>query len=476
MFAKSLPADITRLHIAYAGDGEHINSVNYSLISTSTANEWEEFVIPFYVQKGKGINQIRITIRNEGEMKAANINSSDIWIDDLQVFKAEDSSKLFGLEKPSAKVEFNGSKTRIDKLGNWEIKEDGEWKAFFPIAIYPDDNDINRKNNWQLYKEKGFNVITRVNLPDAKRVADLGMYWVWDIGHYGIYDGSAIGADRFANDYERLKSNNKTVYDKLLNFYWDNEQYDEWDSIRILSNKIKEVDIDNNGNRIRPIYMHLDFVAGNKNYYNESYKFMDTQGTYANDLIYKANDVQSYGVEMAGGYNAEFGNFSLFENINKIKTPKSIFVINSPFELDNIETLLFAALARGGKGFAFWKDGGSQPAIETKPWWNDFDKVAKKVQKLLPIIREPHWTSWELKYNKTDDEDGIVVGTRDYNGKRFMIISSRFDNNENVTFTTPDKNISDVRDYYTNEIVAKGLGNSFTLEVLADKGGVYYWE
>ncbi len=476
MFAKSLPTDIARLHIAYAGDGRHINSVNYSVISTSTPNEWEEFVIPFYVQKNKGINQIRVTIRNEGEMKTNDINSSDVWIDDLQVFEVQNSTKLFGLDSPSQKREFNGEKVRIDKLGNWEVKEDGKWQAFFPIAIYPDDDDESKKNNWQIYKEKGFNVITRVNLPDAKRVADLGMYWVWDIGHYGIYDGSAIGADKFANDYKNLRENSKQTYDKLLNFYWDNEQYDEFDSIRLLTDKVKEIDIDKNSNRIRPLYMHLDFVAGNKNYYNEKYQFMDIQGVYANDLLYKADDIQSYGVEMQGNYNAEFSNFSLFENINRVKTPKSIFVINSPFELDNIEVLIFAAIARGGKGFAFWKDGGSQPSIETKAWWSDFDKVTQKIQKLLPIIREPHWSDWELKYSKADDEDGLVVGTRDFNNKRVMIVANRSDTQTNVTFTTPDKVIGGVRDYYTGEIVANGIGNSFTLTVLANGSGVYYWE
>lgn len=468
---KSLPSDVVRFYIGYTDNGRHVHSVAFPLISTAKAGVWEEFNIPLYVQKDKDITDVKLIIRNVGEpdFKAGAI--SDVWIDDLSLHKVKDSAHLFGFTKPSIKKSFNGKKVKIDNLGNFEVKTDQKYESFFPLIVYP----AGAYESWKKYKQKGFNTIMCHNPVDGKGAVNAGMYWVWDLYSYGVNDLSGDGFDRFVAEYEKLKRENPEVLDKLLYFYWDNEKYLVFDSFKIYSDKIKTMDVDANGDRNRPIYMHLDFTAGNKNYHNDMFELIDIQGTYANPLLYQENDRVSYSYDFKRNYNAEFANFSMFENISNTKIPKTIFVINSPQDI-NLENTIFAALARGGKGFAYWKDRGSQPAIETRPWWNDFSNISSKILKLKPLLKLAHWTNWELLYTLKDDEDGMVVGKRDYGNKRCMIVSSRSNKSESVTFTTKDKEIKKVYDFFDNKVVSTGVGHSFTLLFAPLQSGVYCWD
>jgi len=474
MYVKSLPSDVVRFYTGYTNNGSHVGSVNYTLISISKAGEWEEFIVPLYVQKGKNIKDIKITIRNVGEPDTVISPVSDVWIDDLSVHKVKDSAHLFGFTKPEYKRAFEGSKVRVDSLGNFELKEDKEFKPFFPLIMYPGGNLA----KFSEYKNKGFNTVVCHNQEEAEFAVSAGLKWVWSLYGYGIYDkmdNNSSGFVRFIREYEDMKKNAPHILDELLYFYSDNELYLLFDSFKIFSDQIKKMDVDEKGNRIRPIYMHLDFSAGNKNYYNESYQLIDIQGTYANPLLYQENDLISYGVEFKGNYNAEFSNFSMFENIPNIKIPKTIFVINSPQDT-HIKSTIFAALARGGKGFAYWKDSGSQPEVETKSWWSDFSNVTSKIEKLKPLLRTPHWTNWELNYTLKDDEDGIIVGKRDYGSLRCIIASSRSKKSEIITFTTPNSDIGDVYNFFDGSVIAKGDGDSFSLSFDPLGSGVYCWD
>ncbi len=471
MKIKSLPSDVIRFYIGYTDNGAHIHSVAFPLISNAKAGVWEEFNIPLYVQKNRNITDIKLIIRNVGEPDFKDWEASDVWIDDLSLHKVKDSAHLFGFTKPSAKKSFNGTDVKVDNLGNFYIKINQKYEHFFPLVIYPAGGYI----DWKKYKEKGFNTIMCHNPEDGKGAVDAGMHWVWDLYSYGVNDLSGAGFDRFVAEYEKLKRQNPKVLEKLLYFYWDNEKYLVFDSFKIYSDKIKIMDVDANGNRNRPIFMHLDFTAGNKNYHNDIFSLIDIQGTYANPLLYQENDRLSYSYDFKGYYNAEFANLSMFENISNTKIPKTIFVINSPQDA-NLENSIFAALARGGKGFAYWKDGGSQSEIETRPWWNNFPSISSKIEKLKPLLKLAHWTNWQLLSTLKDDEDGLVVGKRDYGLKRCMIISSRSKSGESVTFTTKDREIADVYDFFDNKVVASGVGHSFTLSLTPLQSGVYCWD
>jgi len=223
--------------------------------------------------------------------------------------------------------------------------------------------------------------------------------------------------------------------------------------------------------------MQLDFSTANPHYINDRYQLVDLQGLYANPMVFEDNDPQNYqGVEFKGYYDGEFANFAIFEHLPGVKVPKTVFVVNSPFGDKHLANTVFAAFARGGKGFAYWKDGGSQPDVTTKPWWDDFVQTTAKMQQMLPLLRQPHWTSWDLDVSLPDDEEGIVVGKRDFGEKRCMIYASRSNRAERVRFGSGD--IEDGRaviDYFSGQEVAQWREGAFELSLKPRDYGVCCW-
>ncbi len=471
MYVKSVPSDMVRFYIGYTNNGTHIRSVTYTLLANATANQWEEFVVPIYIQKDKNVTSIKMFIKNMGSVDTNESLMSGVWIDDMSVYKVKDTFELFGDAPYEEKDAFDGSYVKVDSLGNFSIKDNSTFKPFFPIIIYPAPNTV----KWDLYKTQGFNTILNNTPLEAQGAVDAGLYWVWDLGDYGINDLNASGYDTFVNHYNDMRDNHQDIFDKLLYFYWDNEKYEVSKSLKKFTDKIKIMDIDANGKRYRPINMNLGLTEGSKLYYNDTYKLMDIQSAYVNPIIYQENDVESYGYEFKGWYNSEFSDFSVFENIENTRVPKSVFVVNSPQD-EQLENIIFAALSHGGKGFAFWRDSGSQAEVETKSWWNSFPSIASKLNQLLPLIRQPHWTNWVLEYSEHDDEDGVIVGKRDYDNKRCMIVASRANIDKNITFSTPDRDMGEVYNFFDNTLVSSSNGESVTISIPAHGNGVYCWK
>ena len=474
MYVTSLPADVMRYYIEYKDEnGRGIDIPNYPMFAVSKAGSWEEFILPVYIKKNLNVTQLKLVFRDVGKPDAVNVPKSDVWIDDVSMYAVKDSTALFGMTPPQKKQSFDGSLVKIDSLGNFSVRKADGFQPFLPIIVYPGG----KLDDWHKYRDKGFNTIICNTVVEAKKAASLGMYWIWSLFDYGIYDGDENGYARFEREYADLKKNSPNVLDKLLYFYWDNERYHLFDTVKHFSDAIKRIDVDTNGKRKRPFMMQLDFTMANPHYVNDTYKLVDFQSCYANPMVFEANDPQNYqGVEFKGNYDGEFANFAIFENIPGVKVPKTVFVINSPFGDKYLANTAFAAFARGGKGFAYWKDGGSQPKIETKEWWKDFNQTTSMMRQLLPLLRKPHWVNWELNSSLPDDEDGLVVGKRDFGEKNCIITASRSSKAEHVRFT--GSGISDgteVSDYFTGKKVAVWQKNAFELNFTPRGYGVYCW-
>ncbi len=473
MYVESLPADVMRYYIEYMHGDDAIDIPNYPVVGISKSKSWQEFVLPVYIKKGLNIDNIKLTFRDVGEMKASSYDSSDVWIDDISLHEVKDSSSLFGLTKPSQKQSFEGALVKVDSLGNFSLKQEQKFEPFFPVIIYPNG----KIEDWDKYKKKGFNTIMCTSLKEAQKAIELGMHWIWSLYDYGIYDGGNVGYERFLREYQYIKEHKKELFDNLLYFYWDNETYLLFDSIKRFSDAIKRSDVDENGVRYRPFMMQLDFSTANANYVNEDFSLVDLQSGYANPMIFEANDPQNYqGVNFKGNYDGEFANFALFDHIPGVKIPKTIFVVNSPFGDKHIENTIFTALARGAKGVAYWKDGGSQPSVETKAWWKTFDKFSDKLKQMLPLIRTPNWTSWSVDRSLRDDEDGLVIGTRDLENKRCIIYASRSDKEEVVHITTQNvKDDQQIVEYFSHKVIGSWKDCSYDMTISPRGYGVYCW-
>ncbi len=392
MYLPSLPADVVRYYVEFMYNDQSVDIPNYPVVSVFKAKSWEPFVLPVYIKKDANITDIRLVFRNTGVPKSALPHASGVWLDDIEVHKVGSSAKLFGLEAPSQKRDFNGTLVRVDALGNFSLRDGDGYKPFMPVIIYPGGN----MSRWDKYREKGFNTIICNSLKEAQKAVALGMHWIWSLYDYGIYEGDKAGYARFEREYRQMRRDMPELFEKLLWFYWDNERYRLYDSVKHFSDTIKKLDVDAQGRRYRPFLMQLDFATANPHYVNEREALVDLQGLYANPMVFEDNDPQNYqGVEFKGNYDGEFANFAIFDHIPGVTIPKTVFVINSPFGDKHLANTIFAAFARGGKAFAYWKDGGSQPAVETKPWWRDFNRTTRKMcRRVLQSSTTLHKNVW----------------------------------------------------------------------------------
>ena len=472
MYVDALPADVVRYYVEFMNHGREIDIPSYPMVAISKAGAWEEFVLPVYIKKDLHITDLKLLMRNVGAPDTAQ-PTGDVWIDDISMRRVPDSASLYGDTPPGPRHGFDGALVRVDDQGNFSIRKAGGFEPFLPIIVYPGGNP----KDWGKYRDKGFNTVICNTLKEAEAAVGEGLYWIWSLYDYGIYDGDESGYARFEREYRYLREQHPEWLDKLLYFYWDNERYLLFDSVKHFSDTIGKLDRDAAGKRLRPFMMQLDFTMANPHYHNDTYRLVDLQSCYANPMIFEDNDPQNYqGVEFKGNYDGEFANFAIFDHLPGVTIPKTVFVVNSPFGDKHLANTIFAAFARGGKGFAYWKDGGSQPRIETKAWWPDFRRTAAKMQALLPLLRQPMQTDWDLHPSLADDEDGIVVGKRDFGSRRCMIAASRSNKAERVRFA--GEGVADgskIYDYFSGKAVAAWREGHFDLTFAPRGYGAYCW-
>ena len=469
MKLDSIPKPITNILIqVYDKSGRWAyNAADYTF-SVSANRKWEEFIAPVYIKRlpGRKLGSLKINIRYKENPDSAQFTDASVWIDDLRVSHAKDSSQLFGFEKPEARTPFTGQRTRIDSLGNWEVFDNGEWSPLFPLIIYPDFQET----EWNKYREKGFNTVSQINYPGgAKRATDAGLYWMWDITSY-LYSADAFpGSNPSTGDTARLQREfdrfeQETGFDGMLAFYWDNEDLNEWDSVQKITDRLKTLDTaaSNEDARRFPIYMNSKHTLANPLFMNDDYSFIDIQGCYVNPMTNPHT----------GEYQPEWAMFVANDKMARLKSPTGIGVINVPHEGDHIEPLIFAGIARGMRGFAFWRDGyQGKYSIESRAWWPTFRQTTEKIEDMLPLIRQPHWTDWHLESSIPEREDTLVIGKRDLDGKRHIILASLSDRQQTVTLTT-DEAIDGVYDYFTGDVVAFPEGKSFDFTIEAHSTAV----
>jgi hypothetical protein len=136
---------------------------------------------------------------------------------------------------------------------------------------------------------------------------------------------------------------------------------------------------------------------------------------------------------------------------------------------------LYNSIILGAKAMGYWRDCykacgedfmKSVGPVDKKPWWPDFPNLRREVDRLLPIIREPHWTSWNAS---VDAPDLVHVGTRDHNGEGFLILVNQTTRPQSVkvTLTGLPYSATEIRDYFNDERVASIRDGSFSISLPA---------
>ncbi len=452
---NGFPPPIVRMYYSYrSATGLFLgNSPNNSTRwGNSKTGEWEEMTTFIQVPdqiNGTPVERIELQLFTSDTVEGVN---REVWVDDIYFGQGR------GFEQaPTPKTAFNGKQTRVDELGNMEVLKSGNWEPFFPLAMYGD----NSRPNWSDYSNQGFNMEMRaMTSGTVNKAAAAGMLSGIDISRFvipglGNYNDVALIESRIA-DFKA-----QGLMDDIALYYWDNEvSHSQWDGPVAITDAIKAADVDANGDRLHPIYM-LNGQSG-------------VARRYQNDQVHISDITGSYIGGDNGNPRGRTDNFRILDNTENQRQPSVFAQINRGVGIE-MRPRLFGAIAHGARGMGMWRDTYSTPSlrVENLPWWDDFPSMAAEIDQMMDagLIQMQHWTEWSID----TDQDLIDFGTRDLNGEGYLIASNYNDTSEIVTFTLDGLGYTpvEIRDFFTDTIVATLTGDQFDITLPANGSGVY---
>ena len=124
---------------------------------------------------------------------------------------------------------------------------------------------------------------------------------------------------------------------------------------------------------------------------------------------------------------------------------------------------LFYGIIMGGRAMSVWRDGGTtQLKIDdpNNPWPVAFrDDVSPKIDLMLPLIEQPHFTSWKAWTNQFPS---VRIGTRELNGVGYLLLSSFAATDLPVTVTLQNRQATKAVDYFTDAEIATVTNGQLT--------------
>jgi hypothetical protein len=430
--AESMQPSLEVYGVYWDENKNEIKNSKGSQIANSVVNTWEQGFIQINIPANSNIKYFSFKIY----MAHQGINGK-IWVDDFAFEK--------GVHLParSAKKAFNGTLTKVDSLGNMQIKENGVWRDFFPIALV----DVDSSRDLSVYANQGFNMkLNAWSATDVKNAYNKGLYTALNITLPMMYDSQSV------SDLEnRLQGilNDADAASKLLFYYADNEFYNRLPRVVNTVNAMRAKD-----NGARPIYM--------------------LQGDYA--LTRKYNDLS----DIAGAYVAtnrlvedttliEQPSMHEYEIMDRMPNQKQpvVFAEITRGVQNNFRAVLFGAIAKGARGVAFWRDGGSAGDITKRVWWNDLPNMKNEIDKMMSagIIQADHNPSFQVTTANKD----VIYGTRFVNGTGYIIAANPTNQAVSAAFTTLNLGYtpSSLQDFITGATTGVVSGNSVTFTIPA---------
>lgn len=379
----------------------------------------------------------------------------DIYVDD--VYFGEGIS--FAESAPSSRPIFNGVTVKVDALGNWQTHDTatGTWKDFFPFGLYPDLT----RDNYVSLANQGFNlVMSQQYTSQIQKAKDVGIRAGLRLAKYAVPGDPYWTLTRLGDTIGAISAAGQS--DTLLMYDWDNENnWMTWNHWQDMVDTIRTGDTDQDGvadhdaDNDHPIYILNGYPAVQPRFTDWS----DVVGTYVD--FNRTRD---------GG-----GGLEVLQNLERQSTPVSIAQLNQVEEQSYAFRLrVYDALIRGARGIVYWGDDDDKiPAlirrIENRPWWSDVATLRTEIDRLQPILKQPHWTNWSA----TSSDTNILFGTRDYGGEGYLIVANPQASSATVTFTLNGLFALEVWDYFDQAFVAPIVGGQFAVALPAHGTAVY---
>jgi len=455
--------------------GDHkgtFGSFHIESIFLKDKNTWQEVIVVFKSPNVSTNLSFQITNfrSHEGynciQCSTCNKTNDDCWpiyIDDF--YLAEGVSYR---ESPKPKSEYkNDPLRRIDRYGNIELKQNGNWTPFFPLMVYSHNarlkpgqsNDpqvfySNTPNDtsddgYKLYKKMGFNTVAWASARfSLDEIIKAELYGNIDLTYYG----TSLDERTLIDDIKFLQQKDKEKH--ILFYYHDHEDnftrdYIDWQSFISAAKKSTDV----------PIYQ-LNGNPGNvSRYNNESCQLVDVTGTY---------------------YGSNNDRFVMSDHSNLINVPTIMAQINTPLD-EHIRPYIYHAISAGAKGVGYFrdepylkKDGlqvyNSKGDIKNAIWFEDFKNISDEIEAMLPIIRQAHWTDWTIEL--TGDQNNVKFGTRQYENQAYIFLSNYAKGSRSVEITLSDIDLKTnlVEDFHSGETRATVRQNKFNIFLEPNEG------
>lgn len=492
--SNSLPQAIPRVIVQLYSTVSGVAKWDENLVerqSVTQVNGWQEVVVIFQPKPWQTFAVFKLEL--EKQVVDANTPVSSFWISDLYLGKSISFD-----QPPSAKVPFDGSRVKIDELGNFSTHnaKTGVFAPSFPICVYADMNRPGYKTAtdwWSNYSKQGFNCNMWAAYPEAvQRGKDNKMMSGYDVASFIMPTSPNYKNSTFlANSISSMKTSG--LLDSLLFYYWDNENAElfEWAAPSSIAQTIKAKDVDMGGNRMHPIYQLQGNMGLSRKYNtiglasgsvaNGTTAISDVIGTYIHpDPLNNSITTTAFPTSTKGWGLTALG------NLQGQTQPVTFAQFNSPqYSGDNFKAAVYVAIAKGARGIGYWKDcvstansctsvnGTAIKPIDQNLWWKDMPALASAINSQLELIRTPHWSTWTL--TKTSANDNVEFGTRTLNGKGYIIAG-----NENASNASPSFSISGllytpsyVINAVTKDAIAPVINGSFTLPINMNDGGFY---
>ena len=390
----------------YDSNRKFIRNHASGLGGTTRDDAWEEYALPFVVPDEAAY------VACQAFKGPSPQPGGIVWADDFYLGEG------LGLaDPPTPKRRFEGTRVRVDELGNFEVNNDGDWKPFFPLCMYSDN-----QRDWSVYSKQGWNTI--IWTAAAHQVAHAraatsefnpdGMMAGFQFSQY-TFPGKTF------NDLDHLRSRlteiaNQGLSDNLLLYYWDNEvNHDQWEVPANVIGAIRKFETQRFGESQRPLYA--------------------LQGTFNNARVHAARGL----VDVSGTYfggtpdsngaaNKTFEAFTILDRQFGQCSPASFAQFNDVNEAGEMRLRLYNSLIVGARAMGYWRDcyqacddkfSRSVGPVDEKPWWSDFPNLRREIDAILPLIRQPHWVKWRFKVSGNQK---VHVGARDHNGRAHLIL------------------------------------------------------
>lgn len=378
------------------------------------------------------------------------VGSGDMWMDDLTITPGVQTRA----PNPN-RTAFNGAQTRVDALGNWEVLENGQWKAWFPFCIAA---NINR-TNYQVLANQGFNcdIWSGFEAFGAEKAKSAGMRSFFQLAQYTQPGGWSYRD--FAQLSNKIREINASpAGDYVAGYWWDNEapwgQFTDYEQVmRTVQNEDRL-----NGVRRRPIVQLLNSTYS-RAFANNGSDFSDVLAGYT----------PGGGGSGPGSYT---GNRLLNQTIGSQSQPSSLCQVAVAGR--NFRTQLFGCIAHGGRAASYWMDGtganigGFSPLpVDQQDFWPSIPAIRQELDAMMPVIRAAESTTWKISSSSGHRVWPLAYSTREVNGVANMILVNMTSSPISTTMRVDSGSyqVGEIRDYFTNQLVAVASNGSFSLTV-----------